>query len=234
VKGKIFREVHVLNPSCFDKHQESASVAILATKHQTRKKTKQTEKNSTKGSYPTYSWPDKIEGCQYKIGIDMSLKSPGIACTTTDKKGDKHVICAFIPQRIRERHMIIQDGNFYGKALNPVDPKDTQVNRMVDVAKQVAMCVTKLKRNFDVVEPVTIEGYPFAKVSSSSSVLYELGGMLRLLLTEAGISFASNLFNIKVVDPTSNMSSSETKISSSFKCSRVFLEDLRIVATVPA
>ena len=187
VKGATFREEHFLNPACFEKHRKVASLALISTKNQTRKK-KQKVKSSAK-KVPKFVWPTKIDGGQYKIGVDMSLKSPGIACVATDKEGNKHVICAFIPQRVRERNMIVESGNLFVKALDTVNPKDSQVIRMINVVKQVSECIRTLSRIYDVQTPVILEGYPYAKVSSSSSVLYELGGMLRFLLTESGVPY---------------------------------------------
>jgi Holliday junction resolvasome RuvABC endonuclease subunit len=215
VNGRHLFDEHYLNLACFQKHLSLAQTALAATKNITRQssqKKAQKKKEQPKPPKPPKPpkqpkppkppkqpkapapspWPATPSASfKYRIGVDMSLRSPGVACVSTNIKGPKHVVCAFFPQRVRERKLVICSENFHCRALPAADPKLSQFERMVACAKAVARCVTSLCAHFKVPHPVVIEGYPFAMTSSSSSVLFELGGMLRMLLHEAGVPFVA-------------------------------------------
>jgi hypothetical protein len=112
------------------------------------------------------------------IGLDLSLRSPGIAVS----KPDGSVHCYFYPNRRREQGFSFCTGLFSVQAL-PCFLSDIRnhIHRSTIIATDILNIISGHFEGGEV--RVNIEGYAFGLAhSAGASRLYELGGIVRQML----------------------------------------------------
>lgn len=127
------------------------------------------------------------------IGIDLSLKSPGLAIYNVKKKIIK---CYFFPQRKRETGITIDHTiglRILGKnekikfQISPFPnghiPQHCLITKYKTISENIIQAIDSETIGIDKhCVRITLEGYAFNARSSSSSKLHELGGILKYLL----------------------------------------------------
>lgn len=125
------------------------------------------------------------------VGIDMSLCSPGLVI-----RHENSWACYFVPQRQRERtiradlHSDLGDLSIRPMCLSMLD--DLRHAPLIQRMQAVVDAILTLLQTFPhPISRVYIEGYAFRTYSSSSSTLYELGGILRYRLAQANYEYVT-------------------------------------------
>lgn len=112
-----------------------------------------------------------------RVGIDMSLSSPAVAC---EKNGHIDILC--FQQRKRDKPLQTREGHVYVEAVC----YNKELAYMEKIEFITETIVEFIARRAEPELSIFIEGYAFAAVSSSVSVLCEVGGVLRYKLFKRG------------------------------------------------
>jgi Holliday junction resolvasome RuvABC endonuclease subunit len=123
------------------------------------------------------------------VGLDMSLRSTGIAVYNTTTK---NIFTYFYPGRIKDELMDIKvkckwkETEFNVCALPVCDNQQTMMHRYNRITGDIIEIIKKHGGNSDNTA-VYMEGYSYDSVSSRLSNIHELGGIMKYRLYVEGI-----------------------------------------------
>lgn len=117
-----------------------------------------------------------------RIGLDLSLNSPGISLQTQEGK----IISYFVPQRKRERALHFKSTKIEIHPLYGYSKEFSSVEKYSWIWEQLHVILQKYE--FKHIH-VAIEGYAYGKNTGHSHKLAELGGVIRYQLHQHQIPY---------------------------------------------
>jgi Holliday junction resolvasome RuvABC endonuclease subunit len=118
------------------------------------------------------------------LGIDLSLTSPGLVVQSENEYTAYFYACRKRDNSLASKSFAFDGGVFHLKKLQDQEQTDNLFGRYDVIVRDILRIV----ETHDV-KHVVIEGYAFSAQSSSTSKLFELGGIVRYSLWRKNITF---------------------------------------------